>query len=513
MSATEIAAPPIGPNIQGVQGPILEDSNPKPSTIDPVPGPDGRTTGEDVVIRKEPSQAKQESTCEKVDIEKTTASVKEELKLELDTAKSEEKVNNNVPIDTRTDMEPAEQKPVKGNAKVTEFKLPDKVEKDSGRGDDVTDRSEHVVDIVKQSKLKETQKNAPSELGEYSDFPLSRPLTETSIRDGTKMSYDTERERKEVKSEIDRDSKTPFSVKVERKPLHTAQTRSHSDYYSKSPSTSRFTHLATSLGQFYGFATDPTAKDMRFQPQMPRMRRPPKLVRLATVTMSPKTKPVPRGPSLYYEEPQKPKKVITWDEAMESRPPLRIDMEGPGPTNYSPRNRPLNETNSPAWTFGSKCFIEKAGSGSRTSWEKTWFQNPEVWTSKVDFYNDSAWPTPTHYRHRPALGPRQRTMIEAPSFTIGTRRETTFSKAGSEKEPSPVDYDKDVADKIVLKKAPAFSHQFRREGTVVWSSKEKVPGPGSYSPKFSYNKPHCPAFTIRSLRREKSHVLGPFSTF
>lgn len=226
-----------------------------------------------------------------------------------------------------------------------------------------------------------------------------------------------------------------------------------------------------------------------------------------------RTKPVPRGPSLYYEEPTKPKKVITWDEANDARPPLRIDMEGPGPTNYSPRNKPLNETNSPAWTFGSKCFIEKAGAGSRTSWEKTWFQNPEVWTSKVDFYNDSAWPTPTHYRHRPALGPRQRTMVEAPSFTIGTRRETTFSKQGSDKEPSPVDYDKDTADKIVLKKAPAFSHQFRREGTVVWANKEKVPGPGAYNPKFSYNKHHSPAFTIRSLRREKSHVLGPFSTF
>ena len=44
---------------------------------------------------------------------------------------------------------------------------------------------------------------------------------------------------------------------------------------------------------------------------------------------------------------------------MESRPPLRIDMEGPGPCSYSPRNRPLNETNSPAWTFGAKTFIER----------------------------------------------------------------------------------------------------------------------------------------------------------
>ncbi|XP_060604712.1 uncharacterized protein LOC132757450 [Ruditapes philippinarum] len=502
MSAVEIAAPPTGPNLQEVQGTIIEDSS---------TGPDGRTTGEDTIVKKQTKV--EEKTQEKSETERHSVHIKDDLKLELD-SKSVEKDTTPVPMDNNSkEMEPTDQKPTKGNPKVTEFKLPDKVEKDSGRGDDVTDRSEHVVDIVKQSKLKETQKNASSDLGEFSEFPLSRPLTETSVRDGTKMSYDTEKERKDMKSETDRDTKTPFSVKVERKPLHTAQTRSHSDYYSKSPSTSRFTHLATSLGQFYGFAADTTGKDMRFQPQMHRMRRPPKLVRLATVTMSPKTKPVPRGPSLYYEEPTKPKKVITWDEANDARPPLRIDMEGPGPTNYSPRNKPLNETNSPAWTFGSKCFIEKAGAGSRTSWEKTWFQNPEVWTSKVDFYNDSAWPTPTHYRHRPALGPRQRTMVEAPSFTIGTRRETTFSKQGSDKEPSPVDYDKDTADKIVLKKAPAFSHQFRREGTVVWANKEKVPGPGAYNPKFSYNKHHSPAFTIRSLRREKSHVLGPFSTF
>lgn len=282
MSAVDIAAPPTGPNLQEVQGTIIEDSN---------TGPDGRTTGEDTVIKKQAEQQnKQEDISrEKAEAETHSVNFKEELKLELDT-KSEEEITKQVPMEnSNKEMESPEQKPAKGNAKVTEFKLPDKVEKDSGRGDDATDRSDHVVDIVKQSKLKETQKNAvPTDAGDFSDFPVSRPLTETSIRDGTKMSYDMEKDRKDMKSETDRDTKTPFSVKVERKPLHTAQTRSHSDYYSKSPSTSRFTHLATSLGQFYGFAGDTTGKDMRFQPQMHRMRRPPKLVRLATVTMSPK---------------------------------------------------------------------------------------------------------------------------------------------------------------------------------------------------------------------------------
>ena len=52
-------------------------------------------------------------------------------------------------------------------------------------------------------------------------------------------------------------------------------------------------------------------------------------------------------------------KMITWDEANNARPPLRIDMEGPGPCSYTPSNKPLNETNQPSWTFGSKTDPEK----------------------------------------------------------------------------------------------------------------------------------------------------------
>lgn len=42
---------------------------------------------------------------------------------------------------------------------------------------------------------------------------------------------------------------------------------------------------------------------------------------------------------------------------------------------------------------------------------------------------------------------------------------------------------------------------------------EKTPGPAAYSPCLDNSKLMSPAFTIRSLRREKSHVLGPFATF
>jgi len=52
----------------------------------------------------------------------------------------------------------------------------------------------------------------------------------------------------------------------------------------------------------------------------------------------------------------------------------------------------------------------------------------------------------------------------------------------------------------------------RYNGMSICCFVERVPGPGAYNPNFSANKTHSPAFTIRSLRREKSHVLGPFST-
>lgn len=470
---TSVETAPLPSHPPGINDPTagLTEIVPDPSLIQ---GPDGRLTGDDIT----------RTTGEPINIDESDHNV----------ADNRDQTNDTMVTDTAQG---------KDKSKVTELRIlePEKEKK----------KDEHVIDIVKQSKLQDTSKST----SDLAEFPQSRPITETSARDGTKISIDVEKEKRDSNTNLDKEPKTPFSVKVERKPLHTAQTRSHSDYFSKTPSTSRYTYIAASLSQYTGFEPDLKGKENFFrqvQPQQMRARRPPKLVRLATVTMSPKTKPAPRGPSLYYEEPKKPSKVITWDEANDARPPLRIDMEGPGPTDYSPRIKPLHETNSPAWSFGARCLPGKPG-GSRTSWEKSWFCSPDVWTNKVDFYNDSAWPSPTHYKAKSLLGPRQRTMIEAPSFTIGVRNEMTINKSGSDKEPSPVDYDRDIADKLVHRRGPSFSHQFRREGTIMWGSQNKTPGPGAYSPNFSYNKPHGPAFSIRSLRREKSHVLGPFSTF
>lgn len=281
MSATDVAAPPTGPDLQDIKGPEIEDS----TAVSP--GPDGRTAVETVANKQNEQSEHQQEEEETRSLSPSHGELKIEIKIERDERAAD--VENQIPSSPDNNSE-MEQKADKGTAKITEFKLPDMSEKDSGRGDDISDRADHVVDIVKQSKLKQSQRTSSADIVEsLPEFPLSRPLTETSVREGTRASYDTERDRKDQKSEMDREVKTPFSVKVERKPLHTAQTRSHSDYFSKSSVTvSRYTQMATSLGQLYGFPMDPAGKDMRYPPPMHRMRRPPKLVRLATVTMSPK---------------------------------------------------------------------------------------------------------------------------------------------------------------------------------------------------------------------------------
>ncbi|KAK3744845.1 hypothetical protein RRG08_050783 [Elysia crispata] len=214
--------------------------------------------------------------------------------------------------------------------------------------------------------------------------------------------------------------------------------------------------------------------------------------------------------SLYYEEPRRPSKVITWDQATNHRPPLRIDMEGPGPCSYSPLNKPLGETNAPCFTFGTKCYPEKDG-GARTSWGKSWFQSHHLWHSKADYAREGLWPSPNHYPKPGLLGPRQRTMTEAPSYTFGHKAAFSIIKPGAAKEPSPNDYERQNADSLVLRRGPSFTHQFRREGTVLWGSTEKTPAPCSYVPDPS-PRIQRPAYTIQGIRREKSHVLGPYST-
>ena len=299
MSTAEVAPPTSVPNIQETT-PSVNDVIQEPGK-----GPDGRTEGDDVntggldgnqkesnetgeIKEQEQSRLKEDST-KNSELENNNKSkeakeqdVTEEKKTVINETIDSKREYLEQNQDNNKKMEGADAKS-KGTARITDIKAVTSVERPDGKVLE-EESTGHVVDIVKQSKLKESLKQSTSEFGEFPEFPQSRPLTETSFRDGTKMSYDTERERREPRSETERDSRTPFSVRIERKPLHTAVTRSHSDYYSKSPGTSRFTYIAGNLHHYAGFQTELKGQTLHQQ----RMRRPPKLVRLATVTMSPK---------------------------------------------------------------------------------------------------------------------------------------------------------------------------------------------------------------------------------
>ena len=40
---------------------------------------------------------------------------------------------------------------------------------------------------------------------------------------------------------------------------------------------------------------------------------------------------------------------------------------------------------------------------------------------------------------------------------------------GTDKEPSPTEYEKTTADKLLHRRGPAYSHQFRGSGTIMWA--------------------------------------------
>lgn len=285
MSATDVAPQPSGPNLQDLKGPTLED------TQVPGPAPDGRKVGEDPEQYTEDRPGSSLSAPGGIKVGVTDKP--EPVKIPIEQTEADEIEDNtitneskeNVVLENKDKMGTSKVDTVSrdsANAKVTEMKAPDI------DFEDTPDKTEE--NMVKDSKSRGIVSDFPSERSDTVEPSQPRPLTETSARDGTKMSYHTEKDiKRDTRHDPDRDSsKTPFSVTAERKPLHTAQTRSHSDYYSKTSSSNRYAHIASSLGQFYGFVPDPNTADHRFSSKMQRMRRPPKLVRLATVTMSPK---------------------------------------------------------------------------------------------------------------------------------------------------------------------------------------------------------------------------------
>lgn len=233
--------------------------------------------------------------------------------------------------------------------------------------------------------------------------------------------------------------------------------------------------------------------------------------RRSTMPLSTTQRSQARIPSslLSSESPYIPAKPPTWHEAMESRPPLRIDMSGPTPTSYSPRNKPLYETNAPAYSFGRK-EAPKEGSGQK-AWSKLWFRSQSPFTHKTNF--ELQWPTPQQYFQRSTLGPKQASRPEFPSHSIGVRRTVNQLNKDSEKRPASNQYQPEVALVHIKPRAPAFTigSKFRKNS---WVKSLNVPAPDVYNLKSCLRavKPSHPAFTMCVERRYKRHDIGPFAT-
>lgn len=148
-----------------------------------------------------------------------------------------------------------------------------------------------------------------------------------------------------------------------------------------------------------------------------------------------------------------------------------------------------------------------AAGGSRTAWDKTWFQQPNIWVQKTDFLHDNKWPSPVHYKQRAPLGRSQNYAPEAPQFSIGNRLE----KPGEAKENGPPPNQYDV--KKLCRSAPSFTLGNRGQGTILLPMRgDSTPAPGTYNPKQDIVKTRNPRYSVIGCRREKSHEYGPFAT-
>ncbi|XP_075435293.1 protein STPG3 isoform X2 [Ascaphus truei] len=197
----------------------------------------------------------------------------------------------------------------------------------------------------------------------------------------------------------------------------------------------------------------------------------------------------------------RPQKLVTWNEAMSSRPPLCVDLDGPGPTSYSPSNMGLKET--PCYTFGRKTPPREGG--GRTAWQTSWFQSSTPFLKKTHF--ETMWPSPCSYAPPSTLGPNQFSRAQHPSFTIGRRgNQQLLVSNDALNNPSPDTYNRAEAHERVLQTHPAYSLRYRTNGTVLWTNKDQTPGPGAYELEKSYSAvtPHSPSYYIQGQRGNKT---------
>ena len=209
------------------------------------------------------------------------------------------------------------------------------------------------------------------------------------------------------------------------------------------------------------------------------------------------------------------------------------EVGSPSPCSYVLPRKSCREKNAPAYTFGSRCFVEKslswlrsslicklldfAEGGSRTGWQKQWFAHSDPFTTKVDFNREKEWPTPFHYPAKTTLG-NQITKMTFPAWSMGTRLSTNPTIA-SENNPSPDTYDTNSAFRKLMAKNTRITMKSRPGGTQVSTNQntsriiamlsrddqlvlssynlDVIPGPDAYDDKkFLSNKLTAPKYSF-----------------
>ncbi|XP_074066694.1 protein STPG3 [Macrotis lagotis] len=193
----------------------------------------------------------------------------------------------------------------------------------------------------------------------------------------------------------------------------------------------------------------------------------------------------------------------------ERRPPILLDLDVPGPTQYSAPDVSIRES-SPHPHYSISCRMPTRDDGGRRAWQTTWFQSENPFTQKADFLRENKWPSPFHYTQPCSLGPLQPCRPSFPAFTFGHRR---LIKKTKEPQPTPTTYNVIPGFQCKEPRSPAFSMS-RAPTLNSWISTAHTPGPAAYYVEDSYNSrfPSAPGVLIQGERRPKRHETGPFCT-
>lgn len=263
---------------------------------------------------------------------------------------------------------------------------------------------------------------------------------------------------------------------------------------------------------------------------------------------------------------------ITWDEASQHRPPLRIDMSGPTPTRYNiDKNcaKYASTTSSPAFSFGRKCTNISALAAADCKSVSPFI----VQTTKND-HN----PSPSAYNPAQTMGQSQPNYPSAPAFSIGPEvvKERFFNLEGDlieheslnlqkrhsggkhtmakrkknkgegeyiqgnlykvsceasrnlhhrnilkmkkQVNPSATTYSPTKSEKYTMRRAPAFSmaKSITKSGFLgnAQRAAREVPACNLYNPLISLHvsKVKSAEHKISGERRYKRHDTGPFAT-